>query len=441
MSRTCLALVFCTLWCGVSIGEDWPQWMGPHRDDRWNETGTIDAFPAEGAKVLWRTPVNGGYSGPAVVEGKVYVFDYLRGTDKKLMNNPGLRTKQEGQERVLCLDAKTGEKLWEYKYPCTYTISYASGPRCTPTVADGMVYALGAEGNFTCLDANTGSRLWAKELKKEYNTEAPIWGFCSHPLVDGNKVICGVGGKGSTLVAFDKKTGKEIWKAVSAKEQGYCPPMIYEAGGQRQLIHWNAENISSVDPETGKVFWEEKLPSQFGMSIMSPRKEGDLLFTGAIGFASICLKLDSNKPAETVAWKGDKTKSICPVNSTPILENGYIYGVDQPGQLRCVELKTGKRLWESYAPTTGVNDPRKSGSGTAFLIKNGDKYFIMSETGHLIIAKLTPEGYQELSRAKILDQTNECFGRDVVWSHPAFANKCCFARNDKEIVCVSLAKE
>ena len=180
---------------------------------------------------------------------------------------------------------------------------------------------------------------------------------------------------------------------------------------------------------------------QYAMSIMSPRLEGNRLFTGAIGFVSACLELDTASPTAKVLWKGDKTKSVCPVNMTPIIEDGYIYGIDQPGQLRCVDLKTGERKWESLLPVTGKKEgARPTNSGTVFLVKNGDKYFLFSETGHLIIAKLSPSGYEELSRAKILEPTNECFGRDVVWSHPAFADQCCFARNDKEIVCVSLAE-
>jgi outer membrane protein assembly factor BamB len=437
------SLVFASIVAlsAVPVGaDDWPQWMGPNRDGVWHETGTLDQFPAGGPKVLWRTPIKGGYAGPAVANGRVFVFDYVR-ADGKLNNDPGARTQLKGQERLLCLEAKSGQVLWEYAYECPYAISYASGPRCTPTVVDGKVYILGAEGNLTCLQADSGSVIWKKELKKEYNTEAPIWGFCSHPLVDGNKLICGVGGDGSTLVAFDKNTGREIWRAVSAKEQGYCPPTIVNAGGTRQLIHWNAEAICGLDPESGKVYWSVPLEANYNMSIMSPRQAGEYLFAGGIGAVSVCLKFAADRPAVSEAWRGNRTKGVGPVNSTPIIDGDHIYGVDQPGPLRCVELKTGKRLWETYEPTTGINDPRRSGSGTAFLVKNGNKYFLMSETGHLIIAKLSPEGYKEVGRAKIIDTSNECFGRQVVWSHPAFANRCVFMRNDREIVCVSLAKD
>jgi outer membrane protein assembly factor BamB len=149
------------------------------------------------------------------------------------------------------------------------------------------------------------------------------------------------------------------------------------------------------------------------------------------------LKLATDKPAAEIAWNGTKETSVCPVNSTPIIEDGIIYGVDQPGQLRAVRLATGERLWETTAPTTGE---KPANSGTAFLTKNGDRYFIFNEKGELVIVKLSPEKYEEISRAKILEPTANVFGRKVVWSHPAYANKCMFARNDKEIVCVSLAE-
>src|SRR5688572_15649652 len=154
MRRWIVALTFvCTFAC-ISAAEDWPQWMGKNRDGRWDETGTLEKFSAEGPKVLWRKPVHGGYAGPAVVAGKVYHFDYVR-PEAKLVNNPAFRTKIDGEERIVCFDAKTGEQLWERKYPCKYEISYASGPRCTPTIDDGKVYALGSEGNLSCLDANS----------------------------------------------------------------------------------------------------------------------------------------------------------------------------------------------------------------------------------------------------------------------------------------------
>jgi outer membrane protein assembly factor BamB len=417
-------------------GDDWPQWMGPNRDDVWREQGLLTRFPPGGPKVLWRAKIDGGYAGPAVANGRVFVTDYVTTGDRK--PNAAARPELKGTERVLCFDAVSGKPLWKDEYPCTYKISYPAGPRCTPTVSGGKVYTLGAMGDLRCLDAESGKLLWSKDLKQEYKVEAPFWGFAGHPLVDGQRLICVVGGRGATAVAFDKDTGKELWRALSAKLTGYSPPTLIQAGGKKQLIIWHGEAINSLDPENGKVYWSVPLEPSYGMAIMAPRQWKDYLFAGGIGDQAVLLKLAADRPAAQEVWRGKPKTALYPVNSTPFLEDGYIYGVDQPGQLRCVKLQTGERLWETSAPTSGE---RLAPTGTAFLVKNGDRFVLMSETGDLILARLTPKGYEEVSRAKILEPTGDGFGRRVVWSHPAFANRCVFARNDRELVCVSLAGE
>ena len=133
--------------------DDWPQWQGLNRDGIWHEEGIIKSIPADGPPVLWRVPLGGGYSGPAVVGERLYVTDYMK-SEGDLDNNPNSRSLLSGKERVLCFDTTTGKEIWTYEYDCPYSISYAAGPRCTPTVSDGRVYALGSEGNFLCLDAN-----------------------------------------------------------------------------------------------------------------------------------------------------------------------------------------------------------------------------------------------------------------------------------------------
>lgn len=416
---------------------DWPQWMGPTRDGRWDETGIVEKFPEDGLPVKWRMPIHGGYAGPAVADGRVFVTDYT--ADASGQNDPGKKVELNGQERVLCLDAATGKELWKHEYPCAYKISYPCGPRATPTVDGDRVYVLGAEGDLFSLNVADGKVIWAKQLKDEYHTTAPHWGFSGHPLIDGDKLICLVGGKGSVVVAFDKHNSQELWKALSVSEEaGYCPPSIIEAGGKRQLLMWTPDELNSLDPETGKVYWHLPLKPNYNMSIMMPRQSGDLLFASGIGEVGALFKLNQNKPAASVVWTGTPKNAVYCANSTPIVHGDVMYGVDcKGGQLRAVEFKTGKRLWESFAPTTGE---RRGGHGTAFLVKNGSRYFLFSETGDLVLAKLTPQKYDEISRFHVLDPTGECFGREVVWSHPAFAEKCCFARNDKEIVCVSLAK-
>lgn len=421
--------------------DDWPQWMGPTRDGIWTETGILDKFPEGGPKKLWTMPVGGGYSGPAVVGGNVYLTDYQR-TQGEPKNNPSERPALQGKERILCFDAKSGKETWKIEYDCPYSISYPVGPRCTPTISDGKLYSLGSMGDLYCTTL-AGEVVWKKSLMTEYKIPAPLWGFCGHPLVYKNLLLCLVGGDGTTAVAFEKETGKEVWRALSSPEPGYCPPSIINAGGVDQLVLWHAKSMNGLDPLTGKKYWSVPLEPSYGMSIMMPRKHGDHLFAGGIGNKSALVKLSSDKPGAELVWSGKRTNSLYPVNATPIVDGDMIYGVDQPGQLRGVVFETGERKWATFEPVLGTEkdeDFRGGGSGTAFLVKNYKRYFLFGETGILTIAELSPTTYKALDKAKLVEPTGECFGRKVVWSCPAFADKCIFVRNDKELACFSLAK-
>ena len=433
--------LFALALASIARADDWPQWLGPQRDGVWRETGIVEKFPADGPPVRWRVPIGAGYSGPAVADGRVYIMDRQVPAGGAKPANPFQRGQIPGTERVLCFNEADGKQLWAHEYDCPYTVSYAAGPRVTPLVSGGKVYALGTEGNLVCLDAVTGKEIWARDFKKDFGIATPVWGFSAHPLLDGGKLICLAGGEGSVAVAFDKDTGKELWRALSAREPGYAPPVIFEAGGRRQLIIWHPEALNSLDPETGAVFWSEPGKANSGMTIATPRKLGDLLFVTSFYNGSVMMRLAADKPAATKLWQSKKasekdTDALHTVMSTPFLEDGYIYGVCSYGQLRCLKADTGERVWETFAATTG----KAVRWGHAFLVKNGARFFLFNENGDLIIARLTPAGYEEISRAHILDPVNTDPGRPVVWSHPAFANRSAYARNDKELVCVSLAE-
>ena len=433
----CLALLHTAL-----HADDWPQWLGPQRDGIWRETGIVEKFPANGPRVRWRVPVNAGYTGPAVANGRVYLMDRKVNASAPMPRSAFDRGEIPGKERVLCLNEADGKLIWEHIYDCPYTVSYAAGPRATPLVSGGKVYTLGTEGHLLCLDAEKGTVLWSRDFKKDFGARTPVWGFAGHPLLDGNKLICLAGGPGSIVVAFDKDTGRELWRALSAREPGYCPPTLITAGGTRQLILWHPQSVNSLDPETGKVFWSYPWEIRSGLSIATPRQAGDLLLLSSFYNSSRCFKLDATKPEAAVQWEGKSfseknTDTLHSLMSTPFIEDGHLYGVCSYGQLRCLKLDTGERMWETFAATTGSSVRW----GNAFLIKHADRFFLANEQGDLIIAKLTPKGYEEISRARLLDPTNTDPRRTVVWSHPAFANKSVYARNDREIVCVSLAAE
>lgn len=430
------------LFASVVHAEDWPQWLGPRRDSVWRETAIVENFPAGGPRVVWRAEIGPGYTGPAVADGKVYIMDRQATSRESAPANAFARGIIPGTERVLCLDAMTGAQLWEHRYDCTYTVSYSTGPRCTPLVSGGKVWTLGAEGHLLCLDARKGAVLWSRDLKADFHAPTPMWGFAGHPLLDGDRLICLSGGPGSVAVALDRDSGKEIWRALDAREPGYCPPTLIEAGGARQLIVWHPQAVSSLDPATGKVFWSHPWEVRSGLSIATPRLAGDLLLLSSFYNSSKCFKLGLSGPSATLHWEGQSfseknTDTLHSLMSTPFIQEGHIYGVCSYGQLRCLKLDTGERVWETFAATTDGKPVRWA---NAFLVKHEDRFFLANELGDLIIARLTPAGYEENSRARLLKATTTDPRRAVVWSHPAFANRCVFMRNDGEIVCASLAK-
>ena len=207
VNRHCLAIsMLLTISTPLSYADDWRGWMGSQRDGVYRETGIIEEVPKNGLKVKWRKPIKGGYAGPAVADGRVFVFDYQQDSGEAV-NDPELRPELTGKERLSVLNARTGEQLWQHAYDCAYSISYPAGPRCTPTIDGDRVYILGAEGNLKCLNVSAGEVVWERDLVKDFGAEVPLWGFASHPLVAGDLLYTMVGGQGQGVVAFDKMTG------------------------------------------------------------------------------------------------------------------------------------------------------------------------------------------------------------------------------------------
>lgn len=431
--------------------EDWPQWLGTSRQPVWNETGIVDSFPKDGPPLRWSTKIGSGYSGPAVANGKVFVMDRVAASSDlnsgKLLhegdrpkNQNFVRRKLPGEERVVCLRESDGEILWTHKYPCPYTSTaiYAIGPRCTPTVDGEFVYTLGAEGDLRCLNVEDGSEVWKCDFKKQYELEIPEWGIAAHPLVDGNRLICVVGGPGAIVVAFDKRNGKELWRALSAKQPGYCPPMIHTIAGKRHLVIWDSDNVSGLNPETGEVYWSIPFPATFAMSIGAPQVEGNQLFLMAYNRKSAMIKIDDDGLSADIVWQGNSKRGIDGVLNTSILLDGYIYACGNGGRYVCAKLEDGERVWSTFEPTTGN---RPGAWANAFSIRQANRFFHANDNGELIIAKMSPDGYEEISRSKLIEPTHKVSGRTLVWSHPAFANRSIYLRNDEEIRCYDLSKD
>jgi len=409
-------------------GDDWPQWRGPNRDGIWTGEGLIETFPSKTLNPRWTAPVGPGYSGPTVADGRVFVMDR--------------RTEPPG-ERVICLDAESGKENWVFAYDCSYKrLSYPLGPRASVTVSQDLAFALGAMGHFFCLHAATGEVRWKKNLDEIYNIQRIVWGVSPSPLVWKEKVIVHFGGAdGACVVAFDTKTGEERWRAIDDRPS-YSSPIIIEQAGKEVLLCWTEKSFHALDPETGEHYWTEPYALRergARMNVATPVMEGEYLFACSQYEGASMYKVFETELEAAHLWSrggpGDKTGGINPPICTALFKEGHVYGPNMDGEFCCLDAETGDILWKS----SEVTPPGRW--STVHLVQNRERTWILNEAGELIIALLSPDGYREISRAKLIEPTHKIARRKVCWAHPAFADGCVFARNDAELVCVDLKEK
>ena len=432
MRVTCCFPTLFVLLLGMAFdatADEWPQWRGPGRDGRWHETGIVERFDSDRLTLEWKVPVSGGYTGPTVAVDRVFLTDRV--------------DEPESIERILCFDWKTGKRLWTHTYGCKYDIGYRDGPRASVTIDRGRAFALGAVGHLHCLDARSGRLLWRRDMRNDYNVKMPTWGIAAAPLVFEKLLIVQIGGAdGACVVALEAATGREVWRAVKDRAS-YSAPVVVEQAGRPVLIVWTGDNVVGLAPESGEVFWKYPFPpAKWVLGIHAPVVDGDRLFVSTMVDGALMLRLHQDRPAVSKTWRRKgrtdrDTDALHVMIGSPHVEGDYLYGVDSYGQLRCLDAATGDRVWEdlTVAPATRWS--------TVHTVRNGRRVWMFNELGELIIGELSPTGFDEISRAKLIEPTRGQLprGKGVCWSHPAYAYKHIFARNDDHLVCASLAAE
>ena len=280
--QTRFAAIFFKALAGVLLGfilgaravlaTDWPQFRGPDRDGNWHETGILESFPRAGLKIQWRQPVGGGWPSPVVAQGRVFIFDVDL-------------IKPIARERVHCFEEKTGRVLWVYAYEekygdWAYVPERGAGPTATPIVEGNRIYIVGANGNTHCLDVKTGTVLWEKNIGREY--QVAEMSCRPSPLIEGSLLIVFTGAKpGASVLALDKQTGKEVWKALDDPVSN-SSPIIITVDGRRQLIVWSDSSLASLDPADGHTYWREPMMTSNNDSAATPVFQGNRLLVSGL---------------------------------------------------------------------------------------------------------------------------------------------------------------
>ncbi len=418
--RMAAPLAATVLLCAiVAGGADWPQFRGAKRDAFWNETGLLKTFPEGGLEVRWRRPVGPGWSSPVVVGDRVFITDVVL-------------EKPRARERILCLDRRSGERRWTFGRDETYPDwafipEHGGGPASTPVVDGGLVYNIGRNGAIHGLSAEDGSIVWRRDLREQY--ELRDLQCRPSPLIDGDRLIVFTGaGPDASVMALNKRTGATIWKALNDSVSN-SSPLIVEAGGARQLIVWSNDSVTSLNPKTGALWWDEPMKTSGNDSIPTPVTKGNRLLIGGLLF-----RLEEARPAATILWPGLRPASrrILSNTSTAALIGEHVYSARSEGQFVCLDASTGEIVWETEDVTVVGN------GASIHITQTPEAALLFTDRGDLIRAQLTPEAYREESRVKLVEPTSPFGRRKFAWAPPSFARGCVFARNDRELICARL---
>jgi outer membrane protein assembly factor BamB len=389
---------------------DWPQWLGPNRDNSSSEK--IVAWTAP-PKVLWRQPVGEGNSSPVVADGRVFVHAKIAG---------------KNEEELVAFDAQTGRQLWDAKYSrSSFKSLYGNGPRATPAVASDHIYTFGITGVLSCFDVATGKKLWQVDTLQKFKAANLVFGVSCSPLVEGDKILVNVGAKGASVVAFHKDSGEVVWQSQD-DGASYASPIIFGSEKQRQVVFLTAKGLLSLSPSDGRLLWKFPLVDFLLESSTTPVKIGDVLMAGSISYGSVGLRLENkdDAPAVKPLWKNEQLTCYF---STPVaVGQDYLYMVTgakpltfkAEATLHCIETKTGKELWQKP----------KIGQYHASLLRTGDdKLLMLEDSGSLVLLDPHPKQYRELARAVVCGPT---------WAHPALAGGRLYVRDEKELICLEL---
>ena len=454
-----LTLIVLTLGLAKGHSADWPQLLGPRANGISTETGLLSAWPSGGPKVLWKKPIGTGYSAPSIRDGRLVLFHRIG-----------------NEEIVEALDPRTAKPVWRHAYPTRYRdpFGYNNGPRCTPLLTEKCCFTFGAEGVLLCLDAATGKPVWQRKTAEEFRVPEAFFGVGATPVLEGNLLIVMVGGQpNSTVVAFDKDTGKTVWQSAGRdtwqgksmigwpgeplvrwrgyeKLASYATPTLATIHGRRTLFCLTRQGLVSMDPKTGNVNFSRWFRARVNESVnaANPIVLGNRIFCSAAyyGVGSFLLDIDRDGKSFTEVWSTNERRKanrrLDPVLgihwTTPILHDGHLYafsGRDEPdAQFRCVELESGKVKWsrDERWQKRGSKQPDVYGRGSAIMADG--KLFVLGEGGLLGLFEVNAAKPVELGRYQVPELQYPC------WAAPILSGKRMVIRSEDYLICFDVAK-
>lgn len=388
--------VLLITWAVVSSGENWPTWRGPQRNGISRETAWDPAALDPDAEIVWQKSVGWGHSSFAVRGGKLYTIGNI-----------------DDQDIIYCLDAKTGDDLWQYKYDCPK--GNYGGPRSTPVLDGDNLYTLSRDGQVHCIDVANRKLKWKRNIVESEGIKIPTWGLASSAWIEGEMVLFNAGSAG---IALDKKTGETVW-CGDPQNSSYASPVVYDSGSKRCAAFFNGKEIVSVDVESGDLLWSFNWKTKYDVNAADPIVSDGKMFISS-GYGTGCCLLDITGSEPEVLWRNDNMRNH--FNSCVLLD-GKLYGIDGNtgrGAVACLDFETGKEEW-------------RHGKGYEGLMAADGKLIVMDSKGFLTIAEATPEAYREISSSQVLDRSAKN------WTVPVLANGHIYCRNSKgDIVCVDV---
>jgi len=394
-----MGIVLCAILFGANgvLAQDWSQWRGVDRDGK----ATGFTAPSEWPKQLkqqWQKNVGLGDASPSLAGDKLYVF-----------------TRQGEEEVILCLNAANGDEIWRDKYAAQAVTGPASahpGPRSTPTVLEGKVVTLGVTGVLSCLDAASGKVLWRKE---EFTKAAPQFFTAMSPIIVDGLCVAHLGGKdGGSIIAFDLEKGSQKWK-WDGDGPSYSSPVLAEIDGVKQLVFQTEKNLIGLSTADGKLLWQVPTPPQRRFyNSSTPIMNGKTVYYTGQGDGTKAINIE--KKADGFAYKDLwSNQELGSGFNTPVLHNGFLYGLTAEGNLFCINAQNGKSAWK--------DEKRSNNFGS--IVDAGSVLFALPSTSELIVYKPNGEKYEELARFKVSDKP--------IYAHPIIAGNRIFTKDENFI--------